>query len=370
MSTFRIGGTERQCNELLKRIDRSRFEVFVCCLQKKGELLDELADIAADIVDLDLVGKYWRRLIPTLWMLNRWIRREHIDIVHTYLFYSNIVGVLAGKLAGVQVILSKRALDVNWMPRRHKMINRLIHSLADRITVVSDGVGRSAIERDKIPAEKIVRIYNGVDSVEFSRHTDGRAATRGNLGIAGNSPVIGTVAHFRNVKGHKYLLEAAAKIIRNFPDAVFLWIGEGELEKDLRNTVKSRRLDANIRFLGYRVDISALLEAMDIFVLPSVEEGMSNALLEAMAKKIPVIATDVGGNPEIVEHERSGLLVPSRSPSALADAICRLLNQPSFALSMAEGGRQRVIDRFRIEDKIRQLESFYEEVVNQTTSHR
>ncbi len=364
LNTFGIGGAERHYTELLKRISRSNFDVLACCLWKRGELLKELDNVDVDIVDLDLMKRYWQRLPLELWNLRRWIHRERVDIVHSYLFHSNIVGALAGRLSGVRVIVSKRALNTTWITRKHVMINRFVNRCADKITVVSDAVARSVMESEKVPAEKIVRIYNGVDFEKMSRRQMDQKAARLSLGIENGGPIIGTVAHLSKKKGHRYLLEAAREIVADFPDAVFLWAGEGELEGELRQLAIQWELAGNIRFLGYRLDVPSLLEALDMFVLPSVEEGMPNALLEAMAKKVPVVATDVGGNPEVVEHERSGILVPPQNASALAGGMMRILRQPSVAASMAEAGARRVRDRFRIEVMIQEIEQLYRDLMS------
>jgi len=369
LATFEIGGAERHYTELIKRIDRSRFDVLVCCLSKRGKLLQELEDVDGEIVDLNLDEHYWQRFGPALWKLCRLIRRERVDIVHTYLFYADLIGATAAKLARrPSIIVSKRALDTTWMKRKHIAMSRLVNSCADRITAVSDAVARCVAERENVPEAKLVRIYNGADFEKLSHSESDRVTARNAMGIADNVPVIGTVAHLTHKKGHRYLLEAARLIKASFPNAVFLWVGGGRQENELRKLAAQWQLNGNVRFLGYRSDVPALLEAMDLFVLPSLEEGMSNALLEAMAKNIPVIATAVGGNIEVVEHEKSGLLVPPRDPAALAEAITRIIREPSLAGSMARAGSERVKDRFTIENTIRSIEELYEELMNHATA--
>ncbi|MEE8422927.1 MAG: glycosyltransferase, partial [Thermodesulfobacteriota bacterium] len=206
-------------------------------------------------------------------------------------------------------------------------------------------------------------IYNGIDPTLYDDQSV--SGFRASLNIPEKTKVIGMVANLIHYKGHKFFIRACAKIKSMRADVVFLLIGEGPMRIELEKLTKELGLEEDVVFLGRRSDISPLLSVMDVFVLTSLEEGFSNAILEAMAAGKPVIATDVGGNSEAVIHGKTGLLVPSMDSNSLADAINNMLCEPEMAEKMGEAGRERIVGEFSMNAMVRNMEHLYKDLIHE-----
>ena len=226
--------------------------------------------------------------------------------------------------------------------RKHNIAYRLMGGLPDAVFAVSDKVRCHCIDVDRIDPDRVLTVYNGLNLKDWN------IGTRPNT----HKKVVITVGNIRKVKGHDLLIQAAAKVIPQFPSVSFCIIGdilEPEYFEELQSLVRELDISQHISFLGEVADTKKYLAAADIFVLPSRSEGFSNAIVEAMAASLPVIASDVGGNAEAVSDGRSGVIVPPEDSSALAEAICRLLRSPTEAQRMGEAGRTLAAERFSTE---------------------
>jgi glycosyltransferase involved in cell wall biosynthesis len=250
--------------------------------------------------------------------------------------------------------------------RKHVFLYRLANPLFDQVQAVSDTVRDFCINDDRIPAEKAVTVYNGVDLDAIDAAAP---ATRGfSFGADEDQPVVSTVANIRQVKGIDILVQAAALAVRKIPNVIFAVIG-GSIQEpghwdELQAAIKRAELERNFRFLGTRTDVYALLKQSDIFCLPSRSEGMSNALLEAMACRLPCVATSVGGNPEVVVDGISGFLVPSEDSAALASSIIGLLGDRARARRMGQAGRRVVESKFTLHHMSRRLSQLYGDLLH------
>ena len=184
------------------------------------------------------------------------------------------------------------------------------------------------------------------------------------LGIDNSDRIIGCVGTLRSVKGHKYLIQAIPLILDKFPHTRLVLVGDGPLRSELERLAEKLKVRERIMFLGYRPDVSELMNIFDIFILPSLSEGLSNVLLEAMAASKPVIATNVGGNPEVVEDGRTGLLVPPKDPKKIAEAVNELLDNKNKRLEMGKAGLERVKEKFSISKTVREYKEVYLEVLH------
>jgi glycosyltransferase involved in cell wall biosynthesis len=221
------------------------------------------------------------------------------------------------------------------------------------------------IEQTGVSPEKVVTIYNGVDAENFS--TSGTRTTGQVLqpfGIPTDVPLVGSVGRFRPQKGYADLLVAMKQVKENAPTARLLLVGDAELQADLEAKAMSLGLDEVVTFAGVRTDVPEILTALDVFVLASLWEGMPNAILEAMAAGLPVVATAVGGTPEVVVDGVTGLLVPPRDPTALAQAITRLLDDPDLRQRMGRAGRERVLQHFSVEQMVKRTQTLYEQLLD------
>ncbi len=360
------GGTERQVLTLGRRLDRSRFSPSLVTTAGGGSLYRDFSDVMPVMIHGDPAkGKRFRSSpwehLGTIRFLTKVFLREKPDILHAYLPAANVLGPIAAKFAGVRrVIVSKRGMAnykslFTLLPRVEPLGNRL----ADVILVNSDAVRREVERTERNWEGKFRKIYNGVASLPaWSPEETERFRIR--EALSPSSPVVLSVSNFYPYKGHADLIEAAARVAADLPEVVFLLVGRdaGTLEASVRRC-RDKGLERNIRFPGSRPDVPDLVRASDLFVHPSHEEGFSNAILEAMAGGKPVVAFDVGGNPEAVGDGETGLLAPLRRPGSLADAMVRLLRDPELRNAMGKRGRERAVQDFSIERMVREMEALY-----------
>jgi glycosyltransferase involved in cell wall biosynthesis len=341
--------------EVLTHLDRRAFSPRLYCLRAEGALLDQVRQLGVPVVDCGLQTLRGGALPRAVVRLGRELRMHGTRVVHSYLFHANLVGTLAARVARVPVTLaSKRSLDT-YPTVLERWACKLSNRLADRVTANAEEVRRHAHEVEGCSLDKIVVIPNGVDLTRFAT----TVATPPPVEMPASGPIVGCVGRLSGKKGHSDLLEAAALVLRRRPDTTFVLVGDGALRSELRAQADGLGLNGQVRFVGHVNDPVPLLYRMNLFVLPSRIEGMSNALLEAMAANRAVVATSVGGNPEVVVDGVTGLLVPPRDPARLANAVLTLLADPQRASAMGAAGRARVETCYSVQAMLRQLEDLY-----------
>lgn len=360
-----VGGLERVVLRLIERTPRDRFTPVVCALQEPGALASELERMGVPIAVVP------RRpgLDPALPMrLSAWLDREGIDLVHTHNPSPHLYGALAAALArnagrsgapGPRVVHTKHGRNYPGV-RRKVLVNRLASSLTDKVVAVSDDARAVAIDVEGVDPSKVVTILNGVDTDEF-RPGDA-AAARARLGLPQGGYHVGCVARLSPEKDHATLLSAFAALRAGRPDAHLTLIGDGPLRKELEAEAARLSLGGGVTFAGTRGDIAELLPAFDVFVLSSTTEGISLTLVEAASAGLPIVATRVGGNPEIVRDGETGLLVPPGDPAALAAGLELLASDPDRA-EMGRRGRARMVERFSVDRMVQAYEHLYAEVL-------
>jgi len=337
------GGAETLLLSTIKALDKEKFTAEIQCFYDGGELLQ-------DFLDAGIVVHEWRaaRRNPfTFARLIRDMRRRGYDIAHTHLFDRQ--GRVAAYLAGIPIILTTYHSAADWendgsLKGWFKVvIDSLTAHLDDRIIVVSEDVRGMAVTRGRLPLEKIVTVENGIDVESYALAGNG-GALRQELGLNGKRIIL-TIGRLCEQKDHATLIKAARILREEFSDLVILIAGEGPLMESLHSEIAENRVEENVRIIGYRKDIAALLSLADIFVLPSLYEGMPLALLEAMAAGKPIVAADVPGIQGIIEDGVNGFLVPARDERQLAKAIANLLVDKSLSMSIARGSRDSVKQR-------------------------
>jgi glycosyltransferase involved in cell wall biosynthesis len=292
----------------------------------------------------------------------RYLRSRDIQIVHTYGFYAHAFAIPAARLAGTPAILASiRDLGDVWTPAQ-QYVQRSVCRLAHRVLTNAEAVKQRLIA-DGYPGPKISVIRNGVDLFPTGEQP-ADATVRQELGLPADAPLIGVVSRLTrsrgiDFKGIEYFLDAAALVAPRCPDARFLILGDGPSRKEFECTADRRGLAGRVIFAGFQKDIPRWLAQVTISVSPSLSEGLSNVVLESMAAGVPMVATSVGGNPELLAHGVTGLLVPPRDPGALAGSLCLLLEHPEIARRFGQAARQRARDHFSIEGMVQETERLY-----------
>ncbi|WP_437755685.1 glycosyltransferase family 4 protein [Sorangium sp. So ce1389] len=367
--SLNVGGLERVVLRLLERTSRERFAPVVCALQEPGALADELARLGVPLVVLSRKPG----LDPGLPVrLAAWLRREGIRLVHTHNPGPHLYGALAAGLAraasfagggggggGPRVIHTKHGRNYP-KQKRKVLVNRMAAALTDRVVAVSDDTRAVALEVERVDPAKVVTILNGVDPEVF-RPGDARAA-RARLGVRDAGYHVGCVARLSPEKDHATLLTAFARLREVRPDAYLTVIGDGPVRPALEQQAARLGLGGAVLFTGTRGDVAELLPAFDVFALASLTEGISLTLIEAASAGLPIVATRVGGNPEIVKEGETGLLVSPGSPEPLAAALEAIAVRDDRA-EVGMRGRARVIERFGIDRMVRAYEDLYDEVL-------
>jgi len=362
ITELNIGGAEKVVAQIAAHLSKDRYNTLVSCLYDPGLVADEIVKNGIQVVDLGTRSKWDVR---AAYQLFRLLRRENIQILHSHLFHANLLGRIAGKMAGVPIIISTRH-SVAIGGKGRELINRWTTGWSDVTIAVSEQVRDAEMRWTGLGPGRLVTIYNGIDTERF-RSLDPKEADafRHEFQIDQDAPLIGIIARFHREKGHSILIDASPGILDRFPKAKILLVGEGDTRAAIEEEVHTLGLSDSIMFAGIRQDIPRVLSALDLFVLPSLWEGMPIVILEAMAAGLPVVATRVGGIPEVVEDGVTGLLVPPRDPEALAEAIIALLQDRKRAEAMGRAGRKRVEKHFSAERMVHQTEALYEELIKE-----
>lgn len=340
-----IGGVEQIILALVKDINRDQFHIEMCTLSPKGALHEELDKLNVKNYSLGIIKKKWIYIPIAFYRLYRLLRKENYDILNTWLFHASIMGVIVTKFVKISCIVESRQY-ADFMYKYNLKLKQVLDKISSHgvghIIACSDAAKETLINYERVDPRKITVIYNGTSINKFRlQNIKQRQLIRDNLKVVDNI-VLTFTAHLRPEKGHQYLLEAISKIKSQYPNIILLLIGEGVLRNELQEKTRQLNIEENVRFLGYRADIPDLLSATDIYVHSSVNEGFGIAIIEAMAVGLPVVATNVGGIPEIVINGVNGILVSPENPQALADAIKDLIDNPDKRKRLAEKARQHV----------------------------
>lgn len=355
---FADGGAEGKLCELVGLLDRGRFRPIVCSLGLGEARRGEFERLG---VDIHLIPKRARfvdwKLLRRLAAL---IRDEEVDIVQTTLFYADVAGAWAAARAGVRNVISWETVSSpKWLRWDRRLAYRWTQRWRRLVVAVSEETRRHVIEKRGIPESRVIVVPYGVDLTRF----DARAAPldlRAELGLPAGAKVLVTVARLVEEKAHRILLESAPRILAAEPETHFVFVGEGPLRPALDVQACAGGFADHVHLLGFRSDVPQLLPGADLFVLPSLYEGLPNAVLEAMAAGLPVVATAVDGTPEAVLNGVTGALVEPGDSEALAEAILGLLADPELRQRFGRAGRERVESTFDLARQVRRFEELYE----------
>ena len=360
ITSFEIGGTERQAVELLKRLDGERYDIRLAVLRNDGPLYKEIESLFPNVPEFPLTSFYDANAVKQLRRLRQLLLREKINILHAHDFYSSFIGAAAARLSGVRVIASQRHLKLSDRAA-HRLGTRLIHRLAHRILVNSLAIRDYVVANDRAPVHKIDVVRNGVVPVTQSVSHRGQLCRE--LGIAADTTLIGMVARLQPVKGHRFFIDAAAKILKSRGDVHFVLVGDGPLKSEIEQQVRRLGLAGHAHFLGDRRDAPHLIAAFDLLVLASLHEGLPNAVMEAMAAGVPVVATPVGGTKELIIDSETGYFAAPGDSAALANRILFALGDQEHRSTIIRSARRRISIEYGIERMVQSVEALYEKVM-------
>ena len=350
-----IGGLEQTVASLVLSLDPISFQSRVVCYDALGSLVPRLEQSGVEVrllkrkpgVDLGYVARLASCLL-----------RQHVDLLHLHNPTAFFYGALAGRLARVPAIVyTDHGRDLE-SSQRNRLFHWLLSRMVDQVVAVSESARQQLVECEGVPAARVMVIHNGIDAERFARR-DRRNEVRTSLGLRDGRPTIGVVARLDRVKNHALLLRAMTRIVECLPAAILLIIGDGPLRSELESLAIEFGVHEHVAFLGARDDVPDLLSALDLIVLPSVSEGLSLTLIEACAAGKAIVATDVGGNREVIEHGVNGLLVSSDDEEALASAAIGVLTDATRAATMGAAARRRSEAEFSLDTMVAQYVALY-----------
>lgn len=356
-----LGGAENVVANIVRQVDRSRFDVQICCLKEKGVLGEKLESEGARVI---LPEKASGRL-GKLRALKRLIATEQPDLLHSH-GTTALLNVGPACLTGTRVPLIHTYHFGNYphIPKSYLWSERVFSRLACRRVAVSESQKASVVEHLYIREDKVDVVFNGVPENACRGDDASRAQARSELGYGEEIIVVGCIAVLSQQKGVNYLLESARELLERDPRLRFVIVGGGRLEQELREQCNQYGLDGKVQFTGWRSDALRLLGALDIFILPSLWEGLPMVLLEAMATELPIVVTDVADNRNIIENGVSGLVIPPKDPAAISKALRRMAGDMMTAREMGRAAYERYRACYSDAVMVEQYQSLYEAGIN------
>lgn len=355
-----VGGLERNVINQVREGHGLGQSVSVVCLERPGTLASQVETLGGHLVCLDKRPGIRLELIVKIWAVLRKIRP---DIVHTHQIGTLIYAGPAAHGASVPLVVHTEHGTENCAGRlRTRLLGRLAGRYAARFYCLSEDMAAQVRANRIAPRPKVHVIHNGIDMARFRERHDPDSMRR-SFGIPFGAPVVGTVGRLNEIKRQDLLIRAFAEVRRRVPDAHLLLVGDGPLIDDLRALAASLELSESVHFAGYRPHSAPYLQMMDIFALTSRSEGTPQAMLEALVTGLPVIASRVGGIPEVIEDGRTGLLFKPDDEAALATGLVRLIADKDLARRLGEAGRSRVESTFDIRRMARDYHNHYLELL-------
>ncbi len=361
--TLDRAGAEKQLTLLAARLPRDEFDVHVCALTRVGPLAAELQKAG---VPVTLIDKRWKLDPRAFWRLRQFIGRLQPDLIHTWIFAANSYGRAAGWAAGVKCLVAGERCVDPWKGRRDLAIDRYLARPTARIVANSTAV-RDFYVRHGLPAEKFVVIANGILPPEPA--TTPREALLAELELPADARLIGMVGRLwpqKRVKDAIWAADLLKKVRRDFHVLV---IGDGPHRDRLRQYRDQVRIRDHVHFLGHREDVARIMPHFDVFWSTSGYEGQSNSIMEAMARGVPVVATDIPGTRDLVVDGQTGLLVPTAGPASVlrranfAKFTNRLFDDGELARRLGQAGRRRMREDFSVEKMVRRHAALYSELL-------
>ena len=355
---FMVGGAEEMVLNLVRHLP-DRFEPIVCCINQAGPIGEEIrkTGVPFHVLQLDPgLRRPWH-----VFAIERHLRELRPDIVHTFLLTASLYGRLGAILAGVPIIIGTEVNIYEHKWPHHAFAERLLMRGTDRVVVSAESVRDFYIQQVHAAPDKVDVIYNAVDWSQLQT-TSSREAMRASVGVPAGAPLAGIIARLTEQKAHRYLFDAMAATPGLAP-LHLLVVGDGELRDELRGRAEKLGLSDRVHFLGARRDLGDLLASIDLFVMPSLWEGLPLSMVLAMGAGLPVVATRVAGIPEVVQDGATGMLVPPADVPALGSALARLVADPALRQTMGAAAAAFVRPRFGVDGYVAAVTGLYDRLL-------
>ena len=358
ITSLEVGGAQHGLLLGLPRFDHDTYEHVICSIMDRMQMAPQFREVGIEVISLGLSRKTDLMVAQRLSSL---LKQQRPDILHTYLLHGNVLGRIVGRLAGVGAIIGSER-TIGQARRWGRLATRLTNPLTDAVEVNSE-IGGKAIEKDLgVPHNKVEVVRSGLDLKAFSTSTN-REEIRSELLLNDDQHLVVYVGRLRPVKGVEYGIRAFAQALSNQPDMHMALAGEGEQLAYLKNLVKELGITKKITFLGVRNDLPDLLAAADSVLMPSLNEGFPRTAIEAMAAAKPIIATRVGGTPEAIIDDETGILIPSKDIEAMTNAIVNLVGDKELQSRLGTAGRKRAEQNYSVENYVARLDGLYRQLL-------
>ena len=358
--SLEVGGLENGVVNLINHQSNSGYQVDVICLRSLGPLAERIHHKNARVWFSDPPAN---SVLSSLNKVLKLCREITYDIIHSHSWGTLLPAFLSQMLSSVPIIVHGEHGTLSNKKRVHRIAQKLVLPRVDQVLSVSTELAQLLSTEFNLAPSAIKTIVNGVDTRLFHPNPDHRSTTREKLGFTETNIIIGTVGRLEPVKNYQELIEGFALAHKVHSDLRLLFVGIGELESELEKLALNTGVKNQVFFLGHRDDVTRVLNAMDVFALTSLSEGMSNSILEAMACGLPIIASNVGGNPNLVKHNKNGYLYPLNQPGKLAEYIGRLASKSEEITTFGQQSRYDAEQLFSINTMVGNYEQLYQDLV-------
>jgi len=351
-----VGGITSYVFSLAKGLKRKGHNVYIA--SSGGQLLDRFIEEGIEFIPIPILTKseVSPKILASMFKLLKVIKQNHIDIIHAHSRTTQVLGCLLGRMTQARYISTCHGFF------KMRFSRRMYHCWGQRVIAISEPVKTYLIRDFKLKEDEVKLIYHGINMEHFKGDLkDNAREQKKKLGLTASGPVIGITSRLADIKGHSYLIQAMPAILKEFPGAQLFIAGEGKMNKELEGLTRELGLQKNVLFISSCVKIEDALSVMDLFILPSLQEGLGLSLMEAMAVGLPVIGTNVGGIKDLIRHNINGLLVEPADTQALAAAILELLKNPAKAQSLGENAETFIKENFPFDRMISETEKVYSE---------
>lgn len=341
---------------MMSSLESKAVEDSIAAARKNGVGVVTIPDLVREIKPLSDFKSFYK--------LTRILQRKCPHIVHTHTSKTGILGRWAAWIAGIPIVIHTPHGHVfwgyfgKWQTRLFILMEKLTALITDKMVMLTEREKQDHLTLHIAALKKLEVIHSGIEVNRFVLMTNPVSDIKTELMIPENNLIVGTAGRLTPVKGHQFLMKAAKEIVARQPNVTLVFLGDGELRDSLETLANEMNLNENIRFLGWRDDVAQVMSTFDVFVLPSINEGMGRVLVEAMILEKPIVAYDIGGIPDLVVHGDNGFLVPAGDVNGLGARICELLTDPVKRKTMGERGRKRAFD-FSSDGMVLKIEQLY-----------